>query len=933
MEKFNIKFLNHTNLQNFEGLKVHEIHEWMNEKGGILLEHFIKTESSDLEKYLISLDLILAVEYLHYFQLAHRNIKISNVYIMKNKQSKLVLNSDTVKKIIIQDKVNRRKSIVEDNDPATTKYDLWSLGVLINSLFSKNDVPPNKKYLITPILYHEYPFSVSKLITNRKLTELLIKMTSKNEEYSIKDAKADLFELFFNETKQQKENLMKTFEIKDVSNYDVANNTNLTIYESKNDQKVNLLVYKVKKYLILYKSLFSRRLERLKDFVSKNSHSLQNMYLKNYSGPNINFTKKVGRRISRQFTEKMRVEDFYEIKLTKDAVRKFVKRIKVNEIQSDRIQFVKNDPDYRLGEGGFSKVRKAKLDDRCIAVKILSNFNMEEFIKELNILKKFYHTYIPTVYGIFQKQVDEEKITLNIAMELIKGKTLDIIMKFGKLLELEKIIILLDLALVLQYIHEFNLVHRDLKPANIMINEKLDVKLIDFGISRSAYGSFQTARKGTCLYMAPENYTEEIIEEEDNSDHSCLNISDTSENLTDYSEDLKPIVTNKVDVWAYGLIANEMLTGDKPWANLGKNACDAKITSQLMSKNEYKIKNIENLIMKRILENCTKVNPEERCDMKKAKEDMLELLYNQVKSVADLKSYYLQNYKDTRNVDRRFLYFLTKINNYLLLFHSFYAEKNKKTITVNEKRIFQTSNLARDKPNPDDKQEDNNILPLKKHSLGELKITIKGNNMNNNALSTYFNVISPNTIFVDNNNKNNLPILRSNSSNSSVISDNFGLTSRTSSNRNSKVYNNTNNEDPNNVFLKKSNNTLIKGNNFIKEKESYLENRIEKEKNTLMISNSSQASHFHNIKEHYNMLKIKSNHTSFIINKATSETNTNNNNFNNKDQAVNNSPLIRTKKTSSTSSKIDMINTKSHFFANNTNNMDSFSKSKKVIFI
>ena len=83
-------------------------------------------------------------------------------------------------------------------------------------------------------------------------------------------------------------------------------------------------------------------------------------------------------------------------------------------------------------------MRKAKLDEKYIAVKLLSNFNMEAFIKELSIMKKFYHTYIPTVYGIFQNKDESENISLNIAMELVKGKTLDILLKFGNLLDLEK---------------------------------------------------------------------------------------------------------------------------------------------------------------------------------------------------------------------------------------------------------------------------------------------------------------------------------------------------------------------------------------------------------------------------------------------------------------------------------------------------------------
>ena len=109
-------------------------------------------------------------------------------------------------------------------------------------------------------------------------------------------------------------------------------------------------------------------------------------------------------------------------------IRRFAKLAKINNIESSKITVLQT-----VGSGGFSKVKIGQINNFTeIAIKIMNNFNMEAFIKELLVIKKINHIYIPIIYGIFKKQEKlNETLSLNIAMELIKGTTLNNLLTKG----------------------------------------------------------------------------------------------------------------------------------------------------------------------------------------------------------------------------------------------------------------------------------------------------------------------------------------------------------------------------------------------------------------------------------------------------------------------------------------------------------------------
>ena len=97
---------------------------------------------------------------------------------------------------------------------------------------------------------------------------------------------------------------------------------------------------------------------------------------------------------------------------------------------------------------------------------------------------------------------------------------------------------MLGILQAVQYIHKHGIMHRDLKPENILVHnleDLSDVKVIDFGLSHkyTLKDTGDSNNCGTMLYMSPE-------------------VVDGKQNYT-----------NHVDMWAVGIIMNEILTGGK----------------------------------------------------------------------------------------------------------------------------------------------------------------------------------------------------------------------------------------------------------------------------------------------------------------------------------------------------------------------------------
>ena len=194
----------------------------------------------------------------------------------------------------------------------------------------------------------------------------------------------------------------------------------------------------------------------------------------------------------------------------------------------------------KLGEGGMGVVYKAedtKLK-RTVALKFLSitTFSGEDksrFLREAQAAAALNHPNICTVYAI--DEVDGEMF---IAMEYLEGRNLREKIEAGPLKIAEAIKLATQIAEGLQAAHEKGITHRDIKSANIMITEKGQAKIMDFGLAKLARGGTLLTKEGmtlgTAAYMSPEQTRGEVV------DH-------------------------RTDIWSLGVVLYEMITGQLPF--------------------------------------------------------------------------------------------------------------------------------------------------------------------------------------------------------------------------------------------------------------------------------------------------------------------------------------------------------------------------------
>ncbi len=211
----------------------------------------------------------------------------------------------------------------------------------------------------------------------------------------------------------------------------------------------------------------------------------------------------------------------------------------------------------KVGEGGMGIVYRA-FDthlDRPAAVKVLrpeavtNPERKRRFVQEAKAASALNHPNIVTIYDI-----DSADGTDFIAMEYIAGQSLDRLIGHMGLPLAEALRCAVDIAGALAAAHEAGIVHRDLKPGNIMVTEKGHLKLLDFGLAKLAERfeadaetptetlhrmTAEGAIVGTISYMSPEQ-----AEGRD--------------------------VDRRSDIFAFGAVLYEMLTGKRPFEGQSK---------------------------------------------------------------------------------------------------------------------------------------------------------------------------------------------------------------------------------------------------------------------------------------------------------------------------------------------------------------------------
>ncbi len=195
----------------------------------------------------------------------------------------------------------------------------------------------------------------------------------------------------------------------------------------------------------------------------------------------------------------------------------------------------------KLGEGGMGAVFKGvdQMLEREVAIKMLRpDFTrepeiVERFRSEAITLAKLNHPNIATLHSFLRHDDDYFMV-----MEFLRGETFDSMIRRNGNIPVERALSMFNLALAgIGHAHTMGIIHRDVKPANMMLTEKGDVKVMDFGIARML-GTNRMTRQGTIIgtiqYMSPEQ-----IQGQDTDARS--------------------------DIYSLGILLYEMLTGRLPF--------------------------------------------------------------------------------------------------------------------------------------------------------------------------------------------------------------------------------------------------------------------------------------------------------------------------------------------------------------------------------
>ena len=204
----------------------------------------------------------------------------------------------------------------------------------------------------------------------------------------------------------------------------------------------------------------------------------------------------------------------------------------------------------QLGKGGMGEVYQAKDRKlgRDVAIKVLPEEfakdadRVARFQREAKLLASLNHPNIAAIYGL-----EESGGTNFLVLELVEGETLADRIKHGPIPVEESLKLALQIAEALEAAHEKGVIHRDLKPANIKVTPDGKVKVLDFGLAKAFAGeqaelnlsnsptlsnaaTQQGVILGTAAYMSPEQARGKAVDK-------------------------------RADIWAFGCVLFEMLTG------------------------------------------------------------------------------------------------------------------------------------------------------------------------------------------------------------------------------------------------------------------------------------------------------------------------------------------------------------------------------------
>src|SRR6266851_136723 len=199
-----------------------------------------------------------------------------------------------------------------------------------------------------------------------------------------------------------------------------------------------------------------------------------------------------------------------------------------------------------LGMGGMGVVYRAK-DTRLgreVAIKVSTEHFSNRFEKEARAIASLNHPNICTLYDVGSNYL---------VMELVEGPTLADRIKEGPIPLEEALAVARQIAEALEAAHENGIIHRDLKPGNVKIKPDGTVKVLDFGLAKVVEPDTPTGLAVSSQTLTMRSATRAGV------------ILGTPAYMSPEQASGTP-VDRRADIWSFGVVLWEMLTGEKMFA-------------------------------------------------------------------------------------------------------------------------------------------------------------------------------------------------------------------------------------------------------------------------------------------------------------------------------------------------------------------------------